>query len=288
MVYDTYDNPQSPDSIPEVPAYDPYGFGQERITGYRSGRPSAWTPMPSDVMPDDYIDEMNILGPEGGGYRYAYETLYPAIEETQGYDPISLGNGAKVRSKGRPPWGENGSRLRAEDQGGAAANREVGGEDWEPGTQLDYGFQNKHPGEVGQYYQEPPDSYFRMGRNFYPETNPPYDNKRAQARGTDAARADIPVRVPGAKQKRYIMSPSTQEAMRPVTYSPFWEGAYHRPDVPRVAVTIANTMGMPDWQYYNMQPSPMGARTIPADPSMTDNLDQAGMQAGYTEEDVYY
>jgi hypothetical protein len=271
-MYDAYTEFSGPD--PQVlPDYDPFEKGGPRVTGWRTGKPSSFSSVPEENAGyDPEIESADVGYVEGGGHLYGFQGMRPPWDQS----------GAGIRSYGRPPWDQTGAGLRSADQGGAARRREVPGSD----VDADWGFSNKTQGDVAVYYQEPPDSYFRMGENMYPETNPSWENNRAAARGTDEARATVPIRMPGAKQKTYVFTPETQEAMQPVSYRDSW-GAVQRPWAPgKIAQTVGTVRGIPEWSQYAPLDSPEGDRQIPPDASAVDY--QIGLDNGYSPEDVYY
>jgi hypothetical protein len=286
-MYDTYSGNYAPTTeTGVVPEDNPYGFGNPRVTGWRTGRPTSWGPVPDAIgMSDEEMESADVGIHEGGGHLYPYQAFAPPYDET----------GANARSGHLPPWQVSGYVHRAIDQGGAAANREVAGSDvitdsngMPVGSAATVDFTNKSHGDVAVYYQEPADSYFEMGPYAYPGVNPPRNNTRASARSTDDARVDIPVRIPGAKQKTYVLSTLSQEAMQPVSYRQSW-GAIRRPFAPgRIASTIGTINGVPEWSQYSNQPSPAGFRTPPIDASQEDYDAQEALSDGYSPEDVSY
>lgn len=261
-MYEGYSPPANPGVVPDA---DPWSLAEPRATGYRGPKPSGITPLPDEVSAPDFGSGAPIPL-EGGGYAYDVQEMQSPWD-----DPTWTDAGAAPRRGGRPPWdpdanwagnGPSGDVLRAQDQGGAALRRSVAGADVEL---LDAGWASKPAGEIAEYAQEPPDSYFRMGRNSYPQTNPPWDNRRATARGTDETRATVTPRMVGARHKTYIRDAVTTDAMLPVSHRPGW-GVMQRPWIGRQAVTIATTMGLPDWGYYSPLESPSGLRVLPPDP----------------------
>jgi hypothetical protein len=283
-MYDTYSSYQTAPDPSVVPDDNPFDLATPRVHGWRTGKPSSFTTLPADDPSADHDMESAEVGTEeGGGHLYAFQSMRPAPGTS----------GAQVRSGGRPPWMTDGSYLRSQDQGGAAARREVQGSDvftdsfGNPvASASSVDFSSKTPGDQGIYYQEPDDSYFEMGRNAYPRVNQPWNNNRASARNTDDARATVPLRLPGAKQKTYVLSEVSQDAMRPVTYYESY-GVQRRPFAPgRTAQTIGTIQGIPEWSQYSMQPSPAGMRQIPEDASAIDA--QIAIDDGYTQEDVLY
>jgi hypothetical protein len=289
-MYNTYGDYTPPNDPSNVPVENPFNFGTERVHGWRTGKPSAFTPTPDTTSEgaDDYLlDSAEVGTTEGGGHLYGVQGMRPPWG-MEGLD------GAKVRAYGRPPWDVSGYEYRSQDQGGAALRREVQGSDvWtDSNGHLVDGAQTtdftvKMQGDVPVYYQEPPDSYFHMGPYAYPEVNPPRNNNRASSRNTDAARAEIPVRIPGAKERTYVLSAVSQEEMQPVTYRtsfgqdirPFADG--------RIGATIGTIRGIPDWAQYSPLDSPDANRTPPMDASQID-YNAADVPSDYSPEDVVY
>jgi hypothetical protein len=263
MSYEGYTPPGQAAYV--VPDSDPWSLAEPRAAGYRGPKPSGVTPVPGEDSPEDF-GTGGVIPLEGGGHAWDVQEMQAPWDE-----PAWSEAGARPRRGGRPAWdpdsnwagnGPAGGQLRSQDQGGAALRRSVAGADVD---MLDAGWQSKPAGEEAVYWQEPPDSYFRMGRNAYPETNPDWRNERSVARATDEPRAPVTPRMKGARHKAYIRDAVTTDAMLPVSYRQGW-GIMQRPWTGRQAVTVATTLGLPDWGYYSPQPSPSGLRVLPPDP----------------------